>query len=199
MPHPKTEMFEIVDEQDRVIGIAPRSECHGNPALVHRVAHVLVFRPGGELLLQKRSRYKDIQPGKWDTSVGGHLDSGEDYQSAAIREMREELGLGGVPLTFLYKSRIRNEIESENVATYLALHEGAIRFAAEEIEAVRFWRRAEIDAALGSGLFTPNFEMEWRLFLDWCRRRVEGAPTGIAGDAEFGALLRAVMEREGEG
>jgi len=198
MPHPKTEMFEIVDEQDRVIGVAPRSECHGDPALVHRVAHVLVFRPGGELLLQKRSRHKDIQPGKWDTSVGGHLDPGEDYLAAAVREMREELGLSGVQLTFLHKSRIRNEIESENVATYLALHEGEIRFAAEEIEAVRFWRRTEIDAALGSGLFTPNFEMEWRLFLDWCRRRAEESPTGIACGEDFGVLLREVMAREGE-
>ncbi|AMV72034.1 NUDIX domain-containing protein [Desulfuromonas carbonis] len=198
MSHPKTEMFEIVDEQDRVIGIAPRSACHGNPALVHRVAHVLVFRPGGELLLQKRSRHKDIQPGKWDTSVGGHLDPGEDYLAAAVREMREELGLRDLPLTFLYRSRIRNEIESENVATYLALHAGAIRFAAEEIEEVRFWRGAEIDAALGSGLFTPNFEMEWRLFLDWYRRRLGRTPTGITGGADFAELLREVIESEGE-
>ena len=69
----KTEFFDIVDDEDRVIGQAPRSQCHGDPRLVHRVAHVLVFNSRGELLLQKRSVTKDIQPGKWDTSVGGHL------------------------------------------------------------------------------------------------------------------------------
>lgn len=166
----KTELFEIVDEQDRVIGTAPRSACHGNPALVHRVAHVLVFNGAGELLLQKRSAHKDIQPGKWDTSVGGHLDPGEDYRQAALREMTEELGVSGVPLTFLYTSRIRNEIESENVATFLTRYDGEIRFPPEEIETVRFWREAEIEAALGTGLFTPNFEEEWRLWRDWSRR-----------------------------
>jgi len=76
-------------------------KCHGNPALVHRAVHVLVVNAAGELLLQKRSARKDIQPGKWDTSVGGHLEPGESYFAAALREMREELGLSGLPLTFL--------------------------------------------------------------------------------------------------
>ncbi len=87
------EWFDIVDENDRVICQAPRSVCHGDPSLIHRVAHVLVFNRRGQLLLQKRSRSKDIQPGRWDTSVGGHLDPGEDYLEAAYREMREELGI----------------------------------------------------------------------------------------------------------
>lgn len=163
----KTELFDIVDEQDRVIGQAPRSECHGNPALVHRVAHVLVFDRSDRLLLQKRSMTKDIQPGRWDTSVGGHLDPGESYLEAACREMREELGVEGVPLTWLYTSKIRNEIESENVSTYLARYDGEVRFAAEEIDEVRFWSAAEIDAALGTGVFTPNFEEEWALWRGW--------------------------------
>jgi isopentenyl-diphosphate delta-isomerase type 1 len=183
----KSDIFEIVDENDRVIGTAVRSACHGNPALVHRVAHVLVFDPGGRLLLQKRSRHKDIQPGKWDTSVGGHLDPGEDYLQAARREMAEELGISGVPLTFLYKSRIRNEIESENVATYLSVYAGTtVRFAPDEIEEVRFWHNDEIEAALGSGLFTPNFEEEWGLFAEWTRRYSTSdlARTGFcAGDS----------------
>jgi isopentenyldiphosphate isomerase len=166
----KTELFDIVDEQDRVIGQAPRSKCHGDPSLVHRVAHVLVFNPGGDLLLQKRSMSKDIQPGRWDTSVGGHLDPGESYLEAARREMEEELGVKGVPLTFLYHSKIRNEIESENVATYLTVYDGPIRFSPDEIDSVRFWRRDEIESALGRGVFTPNFEEEWGSFKDWSRR-----------------------------
>ncbi len=196
----KTEVFDIVDENDRVIGQAPRSECHGNPSLVHRVAHVLVFDSRGRLLLQKRSRHKDIQPGRWDTSVGGHLDPGESYLEAAYREAREELGLEGVALTYLYASQIRNEIESENVATYLARYDGEISFAAEEIEAVRFWSAAEIEAALGSGVFTPNFEEEWALWSRWSRRYPVQADRSVAfcaGDA-FPDLL-AEFGRCGEG
>jgi len=166
----KTEFFDIVDDHDRVIGQAPRSACHGNPALVHRVAHVLVFNSRGELLLQKRGMNKDVQPGKWDTSVGGHLDPGECYIEAARREFQEELGVSGVPLTFLYHSRIRNSFESENVASFLAIYNGPIVFAESEIEEVRFWSAGAIETALGSDMFTPNFEEEWTMFLAWSRR-----------------------------
>jgi isopentenyl-diphosphate delta-isomerase type 1 len=170
----RTEIFEIVDENDRVIGQAPRSECHGNPALVHRVAHVLVFNSRGELLLQKRSAAKDIQPGKWDTSVGGHLDPGESYLEAACREMREELGIEGVKLTWLYASKVRNDVESENVATYLALYDGEFVFDPAEIDTVRFWSGDEIETSLGREVFTPNFEEEWANWKEWNRLRQKG-------------------------
>ena len=163
------EFFEIVDEQDRVIGRAPRSECHGDPSLIHRVAHVLVVDKQNRLLLQKRSPHKDIQPGKWDTSVGGHLNVGEDYEAAAYREMKEELGIDGVYLTFLYAYPLRNEIESENVRTYICLYDGRIDFDAEEITEVRSWSMDEIDQNLGNGLFTPNFEEEYIYYNKYMR------------------------------
>ena len=165
-----SEIFDIVDENDNVIGQAPRSECHGNPSLIHRVAHVMVFNSAGQLLLQKRAENKDIQPGKWDTSVGGHLDPGEEYRLAAVREMSEELGIENVPLTHLYNSQIRNDIESENVATYMAIFDAEVFFDPREISEVKFWSADEIDQNLGSGLFTPNFEQEWQMYLDWQRR-----------------------------
>jgi isopentenyl-diphosphate delta-isomerase type 1 len=155
------EFFEIVDAEDRVIGRALRSECHGNPQLIHRVAHVLVFDRQGRLLLQKRSMNKDVQPGKWDTSVGGHLDPGETYAAAAKREMLEELGIADLPLTFLYAYPMRNDFESENVATFTTCHDGPFLFSVSEIDEVRFWTAQEIDAALSSGILTPNFEDEW--------------------------------------
>ncbi|MDY0262301.1 NUDIX domain-containing protein [Syntrophotalea acetylenica] len=161
------EWFDIVDEQDRVVGRALRSECHGNPGLIHRVAHVLVIDGQGRLLLQKRSLCKGVQPGRWDTSVGGHLDPGEGYYEAALREMREELGIDNVAIRFLYHSRLRNAFESENVATYLARYDGDIRFDPVEIDAVRFFSPEEIAARLGEGFFTPNFEQEWHMFNDW--------------------------------
>ena len=82
-----SEKLEIVDNDGNVIGLAERSELHRNPGLIHRVVHVLVFNNSGELLLQKRSLKKDIAPGKWDTSVGGHVNPGEDVFAAARREM----------------------------------------------------------------------------------------------------------------
>ncbi len=159
-----SEWFEVVDENDRVIGRALRSECHGNPALVHRVAHVLVFNSRGHLLLQKRSSSKDVQPGRWDTSVGGHLDPGETYFEAALREMEEELGICLENPVFLYAYKMRNDFESENVATFFARYDGPIRFNPEEIEQVRFYAPQEIDEKLGIGLFTPNFEEEWQRY-----------------------------------
>ena len=156
-----TEYFEIVDEQDRVVGKALRSECHGNPSLVHRVAHVLVVDEQGRILLQKRSPGKDIQPGKWDTSVGGHLNIGEDYETAAYREMKEELGIEGRDLSFLYAYALRNPVESENVRTYLCRYGGKISFDPVEITEVRFWRMEEIEESLRTGIFTPNFEEEY--------------------------------------
>jgi isopentenyldiphosphate isomerase len=157
------ELLDIVSEDDKIVGQAARSLCHGDPTLIHRVVHVLVFNPDGELLLQKRSPTKDIQPGKWDTSVGGHLERGESYLSAAHREMLEELGLVDLPLRFLYHSKIRNKVESENVATYLTVTDQSIRSDPNEISSVRFWSCAEIKNSLGREIFTPNFEDEWQM------------------------------------
>lgn len=85
------ECFDVIDGSGNIIGTATRKECHGNRDLTHRTVHVLVFNSAGELYLQKRSMNKNIQPGKWDTSVGGHLDLGENFQQAVHREMKEEL------------------------------------------------------------------------------------------------------------
>jgi len=164
------ELFDIVNNDDEVIGQAPRSVCHGNPTMIHRAVHVLVFNSSGGLLLQKRALDKDVQPGKWDSSVGGHLNPGESYLAAAYREMSEELGLVGLPLTHLYRSVIRNQVESENVQTYLAITDAVIAYELSEISEVRFWSHDQIDQALGQGVFTPNFEEEWQMFQGFARR-----------------------------
>ncbi len=156
------ELFDIYDAEGHRIGVAPRRECHGNPALLHHTSHVVVFHPDGRrLLLQKRSVTKDIQPGKWDTAVGGHLNLGEDYPTAARRELSEELGVTEPPeLRFLFDAQIRNEIESEDTRVYAVTLAGPFHFQREEIDEVRFWRFEELFLPENQRGFTPNLIRE---------------------------------------
>ena len=87
------EMLPVVDENGNIIDAATRGECHGGSRKLHPVVHLHVFNSKGELYLQKRPGWKDIQPGKWDTAVGGHVDFGENVERALVREVREELGI----------------------------------------------------------------------------------------------------------
>ena len=87
------EVFPVVDSAGKVVGRATRGECHGGSMLLHPVVHLHVFNSRGELYLQKRPIWKDIQPGLWDTAVGGHVDYGETIAEALRREVREELGI----------------------------------------------------------------------------------------------------------
>ena len=87
------ELFPIVDDSGNVLGKATRGECHNGSRLLHPVVHLHVFNSRGEVYLQRRPEWKDIQPGKWDTAVGGHLDYGETPEEALRREVSEELGI----------------------------------------------------------------------------------------------------------
>ncbi len=86
------ELLDVVDENDVVIDTRTRGEIHAR-GLMHRAVHILVFNRAGQLFLQKRSMQKDEQPGKWDSSAAGHVDSGESYLDCARREIGEELGI----------------------------------------------------------------------------------------------------------
>lgn len=165
------EMFEIVDEAGSVIGRAARSACHGDPGLIHQSVHVLVFNRAGALFLQERSAGKDVEPGKWDTSVGGHLQPGEASEAAARREMMEELGVAPRELTFLHRYLYRSPMETELVWTYVTGHDGPFVLQSDELEDGRFWDISEIDANLGRGIFTPQFESE---FTRWRRASSSG-------------------------
>ncbi len=153
-----------VDPSGSVLGRVRRSDVHGNPTLLHSVVHLLVENARGQLLLQLRSRTKDIQPGRWDTSVGGHVHYGETIQAALRRETQEELGFdpGEQPPPLLYRYVMKNSIESELVYTHHLSCEGPFQRQEEEIDALRFWSPTEIETTLGQGVFTPNFEDEYR-------------------------------------
>lgn len=166
------EQFDVVNEWGHVLGQATRSQCHSDPALIHQAVHVLVFDRDGRLFLQKRAATKDTQPGKWDSSVGGHLHAGEHPEYGARREMAEELGVSPSRLDYAYHYLWRAPNETELVRSYVTMHEGPFVLPPEEIGEGRFWSFDEIDAELAGTLFTPQFAMEYpRLKKYWLRKR----------------------------
>ena len=153
------ELFPLVDEEGNIIGAATRGECHDGSKKLHPVIHLHVFNSKGELYLQKRPEWKDIQPSKWDTSVGGHVDLGESVEIALKREAQEELGISDFKPEILAHYIFESERERELVFAHKTIYDGVIN-PSEELDGGRFWSIDEIREHLGKGVFTPNFESE---------------------------------------
>ena len=155
------EMFPVVDEDGNIISAATRGECHSGSKLLHPVVHLHVFNSRGELYLQKRPEWKDIQPGKWDTAVGGHIDLGESVEMALKREVREELGIEDFNPELLTHYVFESSREKELVFAHKTVYDGDIN-PSEELDGGRFWSIEEIKANMGKEVFTPNFESEFK-------------------------------------
>jgi 16S rRNA (adenine1518-N6/adenine1519-N6)-dimethyltransferase len=159
-----SERFPVVDDQDQLLGDAPRAEVHGNN-LRHRAVHILIFSHLGELFLQKRSRWKDRHPCLWDSSAAGHVDAGEEYDAAAHRELQEELGVSA-ELTRVVKLPASEKTGQEFIWLYQARHDGPFELARSEIEYGEFfptdvvsdWVTARPDD------FAPGFLECWKAF-----------------------------------
>ena len=128
------EIFDVVNERDEVVDRQSRREVHAR-GLLHRAVHVLVFNARGQVFLQKRSMRKDKHPGMWDSSASGHVDSGEAYDTTAVREVREEIGLklSQTPERLFYIAA-GAETEQEFVWVYRCASEGPFELNVEEIE-----------------------------------------------------------------
>jgi isopentenyldiphosphate isomerase len=158
------EWFPVVDEEGNVTGKALRRVCHdGKSMLLHPVIHLHLFNSKGDLFLQKRAETKDIEPGKWDTSVGGHIGLEESVDAALVREVREELGLTISSPRFLTRYIWQSTRERELINSYSTISDDIPEINLSEIEEGRYWTISEIKTNIGNNIFTPNFEYEFKL------------------------------------
>ena len=157
------EWLPLVNDEGDIIGKAPRSACHRGEKLLHPVVHLHVFNHQKHIYLQKRPMSKLIQPGKWDTSVGGHISVGETLETALKREAWEEIGLTQFSARLVKTYRWESEIESELVYVFFTNDFKSIHLHSEEVVEGRFWTSKQIDSNIGQGVFTPNFEHEYQL------------------------------------
>ncbi|TAK90860.1 MAG: NUDIX domain-containing protein [Verrucomicrobia bacterium] len=160
------EIFDVVNERDEVVGLAPRKEVHAR-GLLHRAVHVLVFNECGKIFLQKRSLTKDKSPGLWDSSASGHVDSGEDYDTCAVRELREEIGMSVAQTPKrLFKIDACAETDAEFVWVYRCESEGPFQLHPDEIDEGAWLTPAKVSQWIKERPqdFAPAFVFLWGKF-----------------------------------
>lgn len=160
-----TELFPVIDTDGNVIGKATRGECHSGSMLLHPVVHLHVLASDGRIFLQKRSDNKDIQPGKWDTAVGGHVDYGETIIEALYREASEELGFDKIDPIKLISYVFQSDREREMINVFYIMvnpRNFVPKLDPDEIQTGRFWSVSEVMNAMGKDILTPNFEHEFQ-------------------------------------
>lgn len=159
------ELLPVVDAKGNVVGQTTRGVAHnGIDKPLHPVVHLHVFNAAGELFLQHRPAWKDIQPDRWDTAVGGHVDWGEDVPTALRREVREEIGLelsADLEPEFLTRYVFESPRERELVNVFRIVTD-VNPVPSTELDGGRFFTREEILQRMGAGFFTPNFEQEYK-------------------------------------
>ncbi|MFH2143848.1 MAG: NUDIX domain-containing protein [Bacteroidota bacterium] len=157
------EMLPVVDEKGRLIGKAPRSVCHSGKKILHPVVHLHIVNKSKQIYLQKRPMNKLVQPGKWDSAVGGHVSVNEKIEDALFREAGEELGLNNFDPKLIAQYKWENELESELVFSFITLYNEPISYNRDEVDEGRFWSIKQIGDNIGKGILTPNFEHEFEI------------------------------------
>ena len=135
------EQFPIVDEKGNILGAISRGQAHDGSKTLHPVVHLHLFNSNGDLYLQKRPQWKDIQPGKWDTATGGHIDLGESVEMALKREVYEELGITDFNPESLGHYVFESKKEKELVYVHKAVYDGEVCPSKDELDGGRFWSK----------------------------------------------------------
>lgn len=165
-PFPTGEMVPVVEESGLVIGQTTRQSAHSGTKLMHPVIHLHIINRDGCLYIQKRSMKKDLLPGCWDTAVGGHVDYGESLEEALYREASEELGFRDFNPLFLKSYVWESAREKELVNVFATVGNFSLKPDNDEVAEGRYWNMSDIESDLGKGLFTPNFEQEFKSIKD---------------------------------
>jgi isopentenyldiphosphate isomerase len=160
---PGTEFFPVIEPNGLVIARSPREYCHSGAKPLHPVVHLHIIDRYSRIYLQKRPLTKFIQPGKWDTAVGGHVAYGEMLLEALFRESHEELGFTEYNPIHLLTYEFESEVEKERISVYAAVGNFELNPDPEELDGGKWWELDEIEANLGKGVFTPNFESEFAM------------------------------------
>lgn len=160
-PGRRPEMFPVIKTDGEVVAKASREYCHGGSMLLHPVVHLHIINRYEQLYLQKRSMKKDIQPGRWDTAVGGHVDFGEQILEALYRETSEELNFTQYNPVYLMSYEFESDREREMVNVFAAVGSFTLTPDLDEVDEGRWWTFEEIYESLGKSVFTPNFEQEF--------------------------------------
>ena len=163
VPDSGIEFFPIVEPNGLVVARAAREYCHSGAKPLHPVVHLHIIDRFSRIYLQKRPMSKKIQPGKWDTAVGGHVSYGEGIVEAVYREASEELGFTEFNPIWLETYLFESEIEKEMVNIFAVVGSYDLHPDLEEVDEGRWWKLEDIDASLGKGVFTPNFESEFTM------------------------------------
>ncbi len=161
------EWFDVVNERDEVVRQATRREVHAT-GLWHRAVHIMVFDAAGRVFLQKRSMLKDLSPGLWDSSCSGHVDAGEDYDTSAVRELGEEIGIlldpaGAVKPERWFRVSACVETGWEFVWVYRLRHDGPLTLDPHEIQYGEWVAPAEVSERVRKipADYCPSFKLIW--------------------------------------
>ncbi len=158
-----TEFFPVVEPNGLVVGRAAREYCHSGAKPLHPVVHLHVIDRFSRIYLQKRPPTKKIQPGRWDTAVGGHVSYGEHLLEALFREAHEELRFSMFNPIHLLTYEFESEVEKELINVYATVGSFELNPDPEELDGGMWWDVSDIDANIGKGVFTPNFESEFAM------------------------------------
>lgn len=160
------EIFPVVTEDGAVIGRASRSYCHSGCKLLHPVVHLHLLDRNERIYLQKRSMKKDIQPGKWDTAVGGHVMYGESILEALHRESYEELALTDYNPIYLGTYSYDTGRDMELVNIFAAIGHFDVKPDMDEVDEGRWLSISQISEMAEKGRLTPNFKEEFAAIKD---------------------------------